>query len=276
MLKKDTSDKLKTFGFDVDKLIAAIKDEKEIDFEVPEVIAMTLAEIDARDATKTADGKKLGEKESRVALVKEVGTRLNITLKGERIADLVNEIQTEFNKTGDQKITTLQEQINLLTKDKESLTGQVADSSKAISRIKFENELIAHLPATRGKDLRDDERISLMNRDIVFEDLDGKMVAKRNGEIVKDGKTHAPLPVAEVVKSYSTERGWDKAAAGGGDGGRGGRNDGAGGGGGAAKKYSQVKDEWQKANPDGNILSPEFTDHVNAIAKADPSFDMYN
>ena len=47
MLKQATADKLKALlkGFDVDKLIAAIKDDKEADFDVPEVKAVSYTHL---------------------------------------------------------------------------------------------------------------------------------------------------------------------------------------------------------------------------------------
>lgn len=279
MLKKDTIDKIKGYGFDVDKLIAAIKDEKEVDYTVPEFTPMTQAELDTRDAGKIAEGKTAGETDARKAFVKEVGTRLGFTPKGERIGDLVTDLQAKINATGDEKVKTLQDQVQLLTKDKETLTEQLTTEKRNYSQARFETDLIGHLPAGRNtKALRDDERILVLTRDITFEEVDGKRVAKRNGEIIKDPKTHAPLPVPDVVKMYATERGWDKEAAdgGGGAGGRGGKSDGGGGGGTAGlKKFSQVKEQWKKDNPDGNVNSPEFTTHLNKIAKETPDFDMY-
>lgn len=279
MLKKETSDKIKGYGFDVDKLVAAIKDEKEVDYTVPEFEALTTDQLATRDAGKIAEGKTTGETEARKTFVKEVGTRLGFTPKGERIGDLVTDLQAKINATGDEKVKTLQDQVGLLTKDKETLTGQLESEKKTASQARFESELVGHLPTGRGKLLRDDERILMLTRDITFEEVDGKRVAKRNGEILKDPKTHAPLPVPEVVKLYAGERGWDKETEGGagGAGGRGGKNDaGNGGGAGGLKKFSQVKDQWKADNPDKNVNSPEFTDHLNKIAKETKDFDMYS
>lgn len=277
MLKKETIDKIKGYGFDVDKLQAAIKDEKEIDFAVPDFIPMTQADLDTRDATKIADGKKDAEADVRKVLVKEVGTRLGFTPKGDRIGDLITDLQAKINATGDEKVKTLQDQVTLLTKDKETLSDQLTTEKKTHSQTLFHTELIGHLPTTRGKALRDDERVVMLTRDISFEEIDGKRVGKRNGEVIKNPTTHAPLPVPDIVKLYATERGWDKESTGGaGGGGRGAGSDPGGGGAGGLKKYSQVKDQWKKDNPDGNLTSPEFTTYLNKVAKDTPDFNMYD
>lgn len=272
MLKKETLDKITGFGFDTEKLIAAIKDDKEVDYEIPAINVISTTDLETRDANKLLEGKRAGEKESRIALVKEVGTRLNISLKGERIADLVNEIQTEFNKGGDQKITSLQEQVNLLTKDKTTLAEQLTSEKTRASQAIFESNLIGHFPTNRSKVLTDSERLGIIKNTFQFEEIDGKPVAKKNGEVLKDANTHAPLPIDKVIGDYFTERQWVEAAAGGG-GGRGGGNSGGGGTGGA-KNFSQAKAEWLKANPDGNPVSPEFMSYVDKLAKADTTFNM--
>ena len=85
-LKQASIDKLKGFGLDVDKLIAAIKADTEQDYDIPEVTVLTATQLTERDNVKIADGKKLGETEAKTTLVKELGKRLNTDFKGERLA----------------------------------------------------------------------------------------------------------------------------------------------------------------------------------------------
>lgn len=276
-LKQADIDKIKAYGFDVDKLIAAVKDEKEVDYVVPVFTALTDDQLTTRDNTKLEEGKKLAEPEVRKTFVTEVGKRLGFTPKGERIGDLVTDLQSKINATDDTKLKTLQDQITGLTKDKETLETSLASEKNTSSKVQFDFELMGHLPANRDpKRLRDDERVGLLTKDVTFELVDGKRVAKRNGEILKDPKTHAPLPIADVVKLYSTERGWDKEVTAGGAGGRGAGSDGGGGGGSVLKSFSSAQEQWKKDNPDKNPVSPEFTTYVTKLAKDDPTFDMYS
>ena len=57
MLKKETAEKIKSFGFDVDKLIAAIKDEAEVDYTVPDVQVFKASDLEARDKCPTIGGR---------------------------------------------------------------------------------------------------------------------------------------------------------------------------------------------------------------------------
>lgn len=274
-LKKETIDKLKKFGFDTDKLIAAITAEAEQDFEVPEVTVLTEAQLAERDRVKIGEGKKAGEAEAKSTLVKELGKRLNVEFKGERLADVVSEIQEFANKNGDDKVTMLQNQIAALTADKNQLTSKITEFETNLSAAKFENELIGYFPANRGAGLTDSERLTLIKNAISFEQVDGKYVAKRNGEVVTDPATHAPLPIGKVVEGYFAEK---PLLLGGSQpnppGGRGGSNSDPGGSGGITK-LSQAEKAWLAENPDGNIMSPEFTAYVDKIAKEDLTFDFY-
>src|SRR5690242_13264402 len=118
MLKQVDIDKIKSYGFDVDKLIEAIKAEGEVDYEVPEFVAMKQADLDARDQNKIAEGKKEGEKSGEKdainTLRKELGKRLSLELKGERLGDIANEIQAKINQGENEKLQELQTQNNLL------------------------------------------------------------------------------------------------------------------------------------------------------------------
>ena len=279
-LKQASIDKLKGFGLDVDKLIAAIKADTEQDYDIPEVTVLTATQLTERDNVKIADGKKLGETEAKTTLVKELGKRLNTDFKGERLADVVNEIQAFTNKNGDEKVKTLQTQIDGLLADKTTLSSKITEYEGSLQAAKFDNELISFFPTNRGAGLTDSERLTLLKGAISFEVVDGKTIAKRNGVPVTDPTTHAPLPVNKVIEGYFTEKplllGTVAApGAGGGAGGRGGKDTPPGGGSAGIMKFSEAEKAWKAENPEGNTMSGEFTEYVDKIAKENPSFSYY-
>src|SRR6185312_11427164 len=145
MLKKDAIELIKGYGFDVDKLVAAIKDDKEVDYEVPKFNALTDEQVTTRDNLKIAEGEKKVEPGLRKTFVDEVGKRLGFTPKGDRIGDLVTDLQSKINATGDEKVKTLQDQVTLLTKDKEDLASALASEKSASDGVRFNYELIGHL-----------------------------------------------------------------------------------------------------------------------------------
>jgi len=272
-LKADDKTKLKDLGFDVDKLIAAIMAQEETAIEVPSGTFLTQEQQETRDNTKIAEGKRLGETEGEKkgkelaakALKKKFGIENEETKDLDKVVDLVNAKVA----TGD---TGLKEQVAGLLKDKEALQTQLQDKDKAISGIKFDNDLLGFFPANRGNGLTDAERLGIIKSNFQFETVEGKTVVKRDGEILKDKTTHAPLAVKQVITDYFTERQWVGQGP---TGGRGGKDDPPPDGGAAGlKTYSAVEAQWLKDNPNGNIVSDEFQAYLQAAMKDTPDFDM--
>lgn len=285
-LKQADKDKLKALGItDVDALINAIKADAEVDYMVPEGKIYTDAELTTRDANTGAGGRTEGEKAARGVLVTELGKRIpGLTLKGERIGDLVTEITTFMQASATDQVKQLQQQNQALIADKTALETQVTESRTKAERIEFETSLMDLFPQNATKDLTPRERLTLIQAGMTFEKgADGQVIVKKGGVIVADDKTRAPLPAQKVLEGYFAERGWvakDAGGAGGnggkGGGGRGGDgSDPSGGGGNGVKNMTQAKAQWKKENPDGDVNGPGFIKYVNAIAKGDATFD-YN
>ncbi|WP_298391124.1 hypothetical protein [Hydrotalea sp.] len=276
-LKKEAAEKLKSvLGIDIDKLVAAITAQDEQDFTVPDVVVLSQQQLTERDNVKLTEGKKLGESEAKATLVKELGKRLNAEFKSERLGDLANEISTFANKSKDDQVKLLQDQVNALLADKTTLANQLQEKETAITQARFDNELIGFFPANRGAGLTDAERLTLIKNAITFETVDGKPVAKRNGEVVRDPATQAPLPVNKVIETYFQEKplllgvpAQQHQA-----GGRG-AGDAHGTGGTGLKRFSEVEKSWKEQNPEGNVMSTEFQSYVNKVAKETPDFDYY-
>lgn len=284
-LKKEVIEKIKAYGFDVDKLIEAAKADSEVDFEVPEFVAISQKDLDARDANKKAEGVKEGEAGAKSTFIKEAAKRLNIDFKGERIGDLVKEIETKINSSDDVKVKELTTQINLLQKDKETLTSQYESEKTRAQQAQFDAELISMFPQNRTPDLSDRERLALAKMNLTFEQLDGKLVVKRNGELVRDAKSQNPLPVDQVVKDFFTEKKWinDGTAATGANppanpGGRGGADKPppqTGTGMSHIKTSTDFEKHWKEQNPGKPTMSPEYTAAISKHMKEVPDFNAY-
>lgn len=273
-LKTDAIEKIKKFGLDVDKLIAAIKDDNEVDIEIPEMEVMKAEDLIARDSNKIAEGKKLGEKEGE-AKGKELAAkafRKKFALEdavGNDIDKVVEAVNTKL-ATGDEG---LKKQIELLQKDKELLQNEKTSLETKANQAVFDSQLISFFPANRTADLKDSERLALAKMDLTFEQVDGKYVAKRNGEIVRDKNTQNPLPINQVITDCFSERKWVGSQ--GGEGGRGGGDNPLNGGGTkGVKKYSEFEEKWKAENPDKNELSIEFQEALGKHAKEHVDFNM--
>jgi hypothetical protein len=255
-------------------LETAIKDTNEVDIALEEgLVTLTPTELETRDNNMKTAGKKEGEKEGegkgKELAAKALKKKFGIDGE-EKDLDKVVEAVTAKVATGDDG---LRQQVQALLKDKESLQNEVLTAKQKADQVVFESQLIGHFPAGRTADLKDTERLIIMKNDLQFETENGKTIVKRNGEIVKDPTTHAPLPPDKVVAQYFEERKWVAA---GGEGGRGGGdNNPPGGGGGGIKTMTQAQQQYLQENPGGNLMSPEFTNYVDKLAKDDPSFDIY-
>lgn len=281
-LKKEVTDKLKSiYKLDVDKLIAAITANEEKDYELPEVTVFTADELTARDNNSKTEGQKAAEAAVIKTVVKEVSTKLGIDVKGERIADLVSNVKEQLSKSNDEKVTQLTQQVTALQTDKQTLESSIAEIKQRNEQIAFDSSLIKLFPANRGADLTDDERLTLIKSSIQFETVDGKVVAKRNGELLLDDKTRNPLDLSAVVSKVFTEKPilLGTPAAGGGTGGQGGRGSGdnfGGKGSAGIKTFSAAQKYWLEQNPDGNVVSPEFQTYLEGVTKDVTDFDFNN
>lgn len=276
-LKKETIAKLKGFGLDVDALIAAIKADDEKDYTIPDVTVLTTEQLTERDNNMKKEGEKGAEATVRATLVKELGKKLNVEFKSERIGDLATEIQQFTNKSGDEKVTLLQQQVTALTADKAALTQQVEQERTKAELAADDADLISYFPANRGADLSDSDRLSIIKANLQFETVDGKKVVKRNGEVLLDPTTRAVRSRKDVIADFFKEKpslvGVVTTPPGGG---RGGGDTGAGGSGGVGiKTMSKAKEQWLQDNPGGNVVSPEFNDYVGKIAAENTDFNWY-
>jgi hypothetical protein len=276
MLKADTKEKIKAFGFDVDKLIEAIKAEAEVDYAIPDdVTVLKNSDLEARDLNNKTAGKTEGitegEKKGKELAAKAFKRKLSISDTVPNEIDKVIEAANEQLGRGDQG---LKEQIDLLQKDKERLETEKKDLQGRAEQAAFDSELISYFPSNRTTDLTDGERLALVKMNMSFETLDGKTVVKRNGEIVRDKNSQSPLAIKDVVASLFTEKKWN-----GGDpgaGGRGGGDNPPGGNGAGLKKISAFREKWTAENPGKDSNGPEFQEAIGKHAKDMKDFDWYN
>lgn len=275
MLKSETKTKLKALGFDVDKLVAAATHAEEQDFEVPAINNLTEEQLTERDKNTVAaardgvfkEGKKAGIEIANKVITKKYGlTDVDVSDPDKVVIALDAKVAK-----GD---TGLQEQINLLQKDKTTLEAAIEaekGNSKALLR---DTELLGILPAKRSALLTDKEYLLAIKANLQIEEVDGVEVVKKDGVILRDPKTQAAIAKKDAINTFFNDRKWLGEADGNG-GGRGG-GDNAGGGGAGLKTFSKYSDQWLKDNPGKNLVSPDFHQAVDKYAKDNTGFDFEN
>jgi uncharacterized protein (UPF0335 family) len=145
MLKKEVTEKIKSFGFDVDKLIAAIKDEAEVDYTLPDVQVFKTADLEARDNNTKSEGEKEGFKKGKEAGIivagKALAKKFNLpeTVDVKEPDKVAEAISANISK-GD---AGLQEQIKLLQKDKETLLSEKENIIKEKEALAFDTSIIS-------------------------------------------------------------------------------------------------------------------------------------
>lgn len=271
MLKQAAKDAIKAMGFDVDKLIEGIKADAEVDVVIPEGTLIKTADLEARDVNKMAEGKRLGEtegeKKGRELAAKAL--KKKFALADDVPADIDKVVEAVHTQVGKGDVG-LKEQIALLQKDKETLATEKTQLQLQAKASSFDSTLISSFPANRAADLTDAERLVLLKSALTFEEVEGKQVVKKNGEILRDKTTQNPIPASQAITDYFTERKWIAPA---GPGGRGGGDNPAGGGGAGMKSLTKFTEKWKAENPSGNPISPEFDAALATHAKDIPDFD---
>jgi hypothetical protein len=274
-LTQADKDALKAMGLDPDKLVEAAKAEAEVSLAVPtDVVVIKNTDLEARDnnnkAAGKAEGETVGEKKGKELAAKAFKKKFNLA---DTVPAEIDKVVEEVNKTLAKGDEGLKEQVTLLQKDKEAMESKLKEVEGKAKQAAFDAELISQFPAGRTSDLTDQERLVLVKSALQIEEVEGKKVVKKNGEILRDKTTQNPLSVNQAIADYFTERKW-VGQQGGGAGGRGGGNNPPGGTEGV-KKYSQFREKWLAENPGKNELSDEFINAVNKQAKETEGFNMY-
>jgi hypothetical protein len=124
----------------------------------------------------------------------------------------------------------------------------------------FEQSTIKNmLPHLRKKDRSEAEYAAMVKAELQFvTNAENKIEVKRNGLTMKHPHTTAPLTPEQAIAELFKQSGWIDETAG------------------QIKTLSELQKKWLEENPKGNIISPEFTDHVSKHAKEVKDFNYYS
>lgn len=276
MLKKETLQLIASLTkTKVETLEAAIKDEKEIDVEIPaELTVLTKEELDARDSAQ----KKLGEKDGVEIGIKQVKKAANLpedapSKDPSKVAQaIIDKATADAKVKPDEKVSQLTEQVTLLQKQLGEKDNEITTAKTQAQQAALDRRILTSFPKERASTLTDGEYLTLIKAGLQFKDLDGKLIVEKDGHVLRDSKTTNPLPLTDAITSVFTERKWisENGAAGGGRG--------AGDKGGSAfRKASEVKAKYEAEGKNLNGAEGQnFARELADLKKADPSFDLDN
>ena len=274
MLKAEAINKLKSYGLDVDKLLAAAKAPGEVDLEIPEVTVFTAEALSQRDANirKEGGGERFeeGKNAGMEIASKTIAKKFNLDpqlidfKKPEKVAEAIDKMAAKGDDGLKEQVTLLQGEVEKLSTEKKTL-------EQKHQQAQFDTELISTFPQNRASILSDNEYLPIIKGILSFEEIEGKKIVKRNGEILRDPKTQNPLPIKDAINSVFAERKWVDNGSGGG--GRGGQDKMPAGG---VRTMSQLQEKYKKETGRDNFISAEFTNYVVKETKDVPDFDHYN
>lgn len=256
----------------------AIADEKETDVAIPEGLSVfTKEELEERDNNSRSDGittgKEIGIKEvKKAAGLPDDAPSKDPAKVAQAIMDKAN---AESKTKPDEKVKELTTQLDLLKKSMEEKEGEIGKLKNEITGAGLDRQILTSLPKNRASTLTDAEYLTLIKSAISIEQVDGSITVKKDGQVLRNNTTMAPISLNDAINNLFTERKWVEAA-GSPAGGRG-AGDASGGGAGAFTKRSEVIAHYEKMGKSVNGADgQEIIQKLAELKKADESFDMNN
>jgi hypothetical protein len=209
MLSQDTKDKFQGLGFDVSKLIEAVKAEEEVSLDVPTLY---------KNQGITEDQKNLfgqnrfeeGKNAMSEIKAKEFKAKYGIELEGKNLDSVVEKIiETKVQEnSGDPD-----KRVNILTQEKEALQGNIITLQDQLrtKESEFQNKLFNLGVREQIKAIIPSEGMKIGNNDLttlfltshrVTKDESGRTVIQKGDEVLKDQATLEPLPLKSVVNTF--------------------------------------------------------------------------
>lgn len=265
---------------DITTVEAAMAADTEQELTLPAGISVLSADdLILRDKTVKKQGYDEGSVASVEMLVKDQKREFGLEFEGKDPAKLLvafkSKVLSEANiepvaalKEKDDMINGLRTNITRLETEKTELSTQTA-------RVRTEAAVLRSVPINLKAGFEPDEvMLTMRSKGYEFEEKDGVITVKKGGTVVAHPTSLQPLPVADVIKSYVTERGWlDEGAAGAGAAGRGGAHSkGAGAAGTVPTNLEQATKLWKEAGK--NAGTADFQRHIDGLMKDNKDFSL--
>lgn len=213
--------------------------------------------------------------------IKELKEKAGVEVEGKNPEKFIEAFKAKVEKdsgaTVDEKVKQRDKTISDMKLALEKVTTERDNATTQLTQKEKDNGLMKHFPKNRDDRFDDSMYLSVLKSQYEFAEEDGKLVVKKNGEVLKDDKFNNLSPEA-VISSHFTTSKWIKEEEGNGNGGNdgpGGRgvgNKGAGGGNATFVKMSEFQ-----ASLDAQGIhhgSEKATQLLNEAMKANPQMDL--
>lgn len=256
-------------GVSAEDITAGITSEKEVEINRPQGDFFNESQLQTRDSQKYKEGKDAGQE----MLIKDFKNQYGYDIEGKDAKAFMEhheqKLKEKYSQGADERVSSLEADLQKQRETYESeITGLKTNLETLSSRYRQENVrnlLLSSMP--KETKIKPDAIVTLFNASYEVDEVDGKTVVKKGGEILKDEKTAMPLEVKEIFSRFVAEEGYATPTNG-----RGGGNE----PGGSTTKYSADSPEefqrtWVTKNPGKSVASPDFTKDYQEWAKAKQS-----
>lgn len=269
MLSQSDKDKLKFIGLDPIALENAIKAEAETAIAIPTGTLLSEEQLTQRDLVKIEEGKRAGVEEGKNAGFEIAHKTLidKFGLKDVKKTDETNKLADALSLTLTAGDEGLKKQVTDLLRDKETLLQEKETVLKEKKQIEQKTQLLTFLPKNRNSILSDDEYLSLLQSNI--KEVDGVQIVELNGEVLKDQKTRANLPLKDAIEKVFEARKWVEVQQQGQGRGEGDQTPTGKG----FRKYSEFEKNYIATHGEDSNMGVEFQKALNEAA-ASPDFDF--
>jgi hypothetical protein len=267
---KNLSDIEKMLNLEAGTLQKGIESKEEINIELPNLVIRTEEEendfkknLDLDLKRKYDEGKEKGVKDEINAHLDKFGLSLDQEKKTfENFAKALSaKLEADVKTPVDKKLEELKADKEKLQNNLQDVSSQFetfkAETTNRERNLKLDNEISSHIP-TEGLNIpREDLQILFKNKYQFDFSEDGNInVLDQNGNVLKDEKTRNPVPVKNVIESFSENYMVKQPGTGGGD---------DGGKGGAKSDYDSFRKEMLEKglNEGGEEYQREFNKRVN-------------
>lgn len=244
------------------ELIAA-PEEKPLPID-EKLTAFTEEELTTLKSNSYKDGKKAGV-EMEVDAAKQ---KHGLDFQGKTIDGLLTHYQTKILADAkiepQEQVKTLTKDLDIVKKENERLQAEVASKATEATRARIDRTLYREVPETilPAEDFIEFARVKGYD----FEEVDGKVVVKKGGEVVKD-HTATPKAPKDVLSEFAKEAKLAKEE--GTPGGRGGNDKTPAG---KPMSLKEIKEQFTAQGKSFN--GSEFAQAVREAAKDNPDFKM--
>lgn len=255
-------------------LADAIKSDKEEDVTISDDLeVLDKTTLDTRDKNKYKEGKKAGEEMVAKKLKKDHAIEAETDDPGEVVKLVTEKVKKEAAGSPDARVTELEGTIDTMKKKYKAINEENERLKEQAATLVVDTKLLSHFPANAFKALSREEMLQLVKQDIKVVTEDGKEVVYKKGTKQLADKTLDPVPVADVINGYFTERNWLEAATPAGPSGRGGGNSNPADV--KNQKFTKYSDAQKHVTDQGvNLNGEKGNAMLQAIIKENPDMDM--